>query len=152
MFPPGRDMLATRPLFTGIGNAGHHNRYCGGPLLGRQGCRGIYGEDDVDLEPYQFIRERGKSLILSSRMPRFNRDMFALKVTKLAESLLKGLKQSGRRGLRGQNTDAVYRPGADCASAASGAARKLTVIPEMNARRSITRSLDLRAVGGTAGL
>jgi hypothetical protein len=43
-------------------------------------------------------------------MPRFNRNIFALNVTKLAESFLKGLKQSGRRGIRGQNTDAVHPP------------------------------------------
>jgi hypothetical protein len=37
------------------------------------------------------------------------------------------------------------------ASAASGAVRRPTVMPEMNARRSITRSRDPPAAGATAG-
>src|SRR5262245_18665591 len=43
-------------------------------------------------------------------MARLDRDVFALNVTKLAESLLKRLKQSRRRRVRRQNTDPVHLP------------------------------------------
>jgi len=43
-------------------------------------------------------------------MPRLDHDVFALDVTKLAESLLKSLKQSRRWRIRRQNTDPVHLP------------------------------------------
>jgi len=56
------------------------------------------GHDDINLERNQFGRERGEPLGLSLGISVFNRDVAALDVTEVTQSLEEGISQVGGSG------------------------------------------------------
>src|SRR5215470_20180191 len=60
------------------------------------GC--AWGEDDINLERNQFGRESGEPLRLPLGIAVFNREVAALDVTEVTQSLEEGLKHVGGSG------------------------------------------------------
>ncbi len=96
--------------FYGISETRNDNRDDGGRLLGGLGCRCIYGQDRIDFEAHQLTGERGKPLAISFRVADFKGNVLPFDVTKLAEPLVKRLKQLRRQAFRRKNTNSVEFP------------------------------------------
>src|SRR5262249_22554822 len=76
------------------------NRNSRSCLLGRDDC-GSRGNNDIDLEPYELIGNRGVALLAPLRPPILDRDVATFDPAEFAQSLDKGgdpFAPSGRRG------------------------------------------------------
>jgi hypothetical protein len=92
----------------GIGDPRDHNGDRGRGLFGRLGCRGIHRQDDVNLEPQEFVCQRAEPLVFPLRIPQFERDVFPFDVPKLAEPLPEGFEEPRGRAVVHENANAVY--------------------------------------------
>jgi hypothetical protein len=122
MLPPGRDMLATSPLFTGSATRVITIGIAAVAFLAARAAEVFTARMTSTMSRYEFICQSGESLVLPSRMPRLNRDVFALNVTKLAESLLNASNSPGG-GESGDKTPIRYTFSVCCAPAAPGTAK-----------------------------
>ena len=120
--PPGRPKLARPPLDRISTNDEHHGNGGGRPL-GRRGRTGADRDNDVDLRSDEISRKGGEAFALALGVPLFRGHVLALDPAEGAQSLAKGRDIGCGTGASASHP--ILTLLACCASAASGAARRL---------------------------
>ena len=106
-FPPGRTMLCDQSGGYRIASHDHDDGDCRRCSFGRLGSRRPVGYNNVDLEPDQLRRQRGKAIVPALRPPVLDDDILALHVAEVAKPLAERLQLAPVSGSRGgsQQTD-----------------------------------------------
>jgi hypothetical protein len=79
-------------------------------LFGCLGCRGIHCQDDVNLEPQEFVGQRTQPLVLPRGVPHLDGGVLPFDVPTLVEPLPKGFEQPRGRTVVQEHTNAVSLP------------------------------------------
>jgi hypothetical protein len=78
-------------------------------MLGGTAGRGSQGDDDIDLETYEFGGHGGELVDRSVRPPRHEDDVLSLDITEFGETLANAVKVGAHlRGLRGAAEQEAY--------------------------------------------
>jgi hypothetical protein len=94
MFPPWPCQAVHEPISDGIAHHGHHDGNDGGRLLSGTRGRRIRGNDDVDPDLDEFLRQCRK--LLCTARTDLNDDACAVHITELAQPLPEDLKHYRR--------------------------------------------------------